>query len=184
MNIFGYARVSTLDQNPAMQSEAIKTKYPAAVIREEHASASSRNGRPVLELVMDMIQDGDKLVVWRLDRLARNMMDLLHLVRELEAKGAALEILDQAIDTSTSSGKAFLQMLGVFAEFETSLRRERQLAGIARAKAEGKYKGRPATLDTARIKAMLAENKTHAQIAKALGCSTKSVQRVRREVAG
>ena len=71
------------------------------------------------------------------NRLARNMGDLCSIVERLEAKGASLEILDQAIDTSTASGKAFLQMLGVFAEFETNLRRERQLAGIAKAKKEG-----------------------------------------------
>lgn len=177
--VFAYCRVSTLDQNPTMQAEAIRAKYPDAIIREEKASATTRNGREVLALLMEMIGEGDRLVVWKLDRLARNMLDLLQIVQELEAKGAALEILDQAIDTSTASGKAFLQMLGVFAEFETNLRRERQLAGIAKAKAEGKYKGRPESFDKAQVRAMLKEGKSHAAIAKALGCSTKTIQRVK-----
>jgi len=177
--VFAYCRVSTLDQNPTMQAEAIRAKYPDAIIREEKASATTRNGREVLALLMEMIGEGDRLVVWKLDRLARNMLDLLQIVQELEAKGAALEILDQAIDTSTASGKAFLQMLGVFAEFETNLRRERQLAGIAKAKAEGKYKGRPESFDKAKVRAMLKEGMSHAAIAKALGCSTKTIQRVK-----
>ncbi|WP_290921416.1 recombinase family protein [Halodesulfovibrio sp.] len=92
-----------------------------------------------------------------------------------------IKILDQAIDTSTASGKAFLQMLGVFAEFETNLRRERQLAGIAKAKKEGKYKGRPTAHNKNRIREMLAEGISHSAIAKKLGCSTKTVQRVKKE---
>lgn len=183
-NIFAYCRVSTLDQNPTMQVDAIKARYPEAIIREEKASATSRDGRPVLELLMQMIGQGDKLVVWKLDRLARNMLDLLKLVEELEAKGASLEVLDQQIDTSTASGKAFLQMLGVFAEFETNLRKERQLAGIAKAKEAGKYKGRPETIDKDEIRRMLSEGSSHAAIAKKLGCSPKTVQRVRKEMAG
>lgn len=181
-NIFAYCRVSTLDQNPTMQVEAIKARYPEAIVREETASGTSMSGRPVLELLMQMVGQGDKLVVWKLDRLARNMLDLLKLVEGLEAKGASLEVLDQQIDTSTASGKAFLQMLGVFAEFETNLRRERQLAGIAKAKAEGMYKGRPETIDKDTIRLMLSEGSSHAAIAKKLGCSPKTIQRVRKEM--
>lgn len=181
-NVFAYCRVSTLDQNSTMQVEAIKARYPGAIIREETASATSRNGRPVLDLLMQMIGEGDRLVVWKLDRLARNMLDLLKLVEELEGKRASLEVLDQRIDTATASGKAFLQMLGVFAEFETNLRKERQLAGIARAKSEGKYKGRPVAHDKATIARMLGEGRSHATIARDLGCSTKTVQRVKMEI--
>lgn len=180
--IFAYCRVSTLDQNPAMQTDAIKAKYPTAIIREETASATTRNDRPVLALLLDMINEGDKLVVWKLDRLARNMDDLCCIVHELQKKKATLEILDQSIDTSTAAGKAFLQMLGVFAEFETNLRYERQLAGIAKAKEAGKYKGRPASYSKDRIKELLAQGMSHSAIAKELGCSTKTVQRVKREI--
>jgi Site-specific recombinases, DNA invertase Pin homologs len=180
--IIAYARVSTTEQDPTMQVDAIRKQYPDALVHEERASASSREGRPRLEAILQTIRDGDSLVVWKLDRLARNVLDLLKIVEELENKGAGLIVLDQKIDTSTAAGKCFLQMLGVFAEFETSLRYERQMAGIAKAKAEGKYKGRPATIDKDRISEMLADGMSHAVIAKKIGCSTKSIQRVRREI--
>ncbi|WP_024334633.1 recombinase family protein [Desulfotignum balticum] len=146
MTIFTYTRVSTLDQNMDSQMEALTKAYPEAVHRQEKKSGTSTQGREVLNLLLDMMGAGDKLVVWKLDRLARNTGDLCQIVNTLESKGAALEILDQKIDTTTATGRAFLQMLGVFAEFETNLRRERQLAGIAAAKAKGKHLGRKASL--------------------------------------
>ncbi|MBW2185572.1 MAG: recombinase family protein [Deltaproteobacteria bacterium] len=144
--VFCYSRVSTLDQDTSMQEDALKAAYPDAVHRSEKASGTTTKGRDVLLMILDMVGVGDKLVVWKLDRLARNMHDLTTIVATLDAEGASLEILDQKIDTSTASGKAFLQMLGVFAEFETNLRKERQLAGIAAAKAQGKHLGRAAKL--------------------------------------
>lgn len=142
MTIFAYCRVSTFDQDTTIQETAIRAAYPNAIIKGEKKSGTTTNGREVLALLIEMIDSGDKLVVWKLDRLARNLHDLTGIVKELEAKGASLEILDQRIDTSVASGKAFLQMLGVFAEFETNLRKERQAAGIKKAKEEGKYLGR------------------------------------------
>ena len=146
MGVFTYARVSTLEQNTDMQVQALKAAYPDAVHRQEQKSGTTAKDRDVLNLLLDMVGNGDKLVVWKLDRLARNMNDLTNIIEVLNGKGAALEILDQKIDTSTASGKAFLQMLGVFAEFESNLRRERQLAGIAAAKAKGKHLGRRSLL--------------------------------------
>ncbi len=146
MKVYAYCRVSSLDQNPTMQEDAILKKYPDAKVLTEKKSGTTRDGREQLDLILKIIDADEKLVVWKLDRLARNMKDLLDIVQEIESKGACLEILDQNIDTSTASGKAFLQMLGVFAEFETNLRRERQLAGIAKAKAKGVYKGRKPSL--------------------------------------
>lgn len=146
MTIFTYTRVSTLDQNTDSQMEALQRAYPEAVHRQEKKSGTSTQGREVLNLLLDMMGAGDKLVVWKLDRLARNTGDLCQIVNSLESKGAALEILDQKIDTTTATGRAFLQMLGVFAEFETNLRKERQLAGIKAAKAKGKHLGRKASL--------------------------------------
>ena len=96
--------------------------------------------------MLDFLRKGDVLVVTRVDRLARHR-DLQDIVRELKAKGAALKATEQPIDTSTAAGKAFLDMLGVFAEFETNLRRERQMEGIAKAKAAGVYKGRKPSID-------------------------------------
>jgi len=178
MTIFAYCRVSSLDQSPEMQVLEIQKVYPDAIIREEKASATSTKNRPVLSLILDMVGEGDKLVVWKLDRLARNLEDLLRMVRELEIKGASVEILDQRIDTSSASGKAFLQMLGVFSEFETNLRKERQLVGIEKAKAKGLYKGRPASIDTDKVKSLKEQGASVAGITKELGISRASVYRV------
>ncbi len=146
MTTFLYARVSTLDQNTDLQETALKTAYPGSVYRQEIKSGTKVKNREVLTLLLDMISRGDKLVIWKLDRLARDMNDLTNIIASLNEKGASLEILDQKIDTGTASGKAFIGMLGVFAEFETNLRKERQLAGIAAAKAKGKHLGRQSIL--------------------------------------
>ena len=97
-----------------------------------------------MRTVLEFLRKGDVLMVTRIDRLARSIGDLQDIVRALKASGAALKATEQPIDTSTAAGKCFLDMLGVFAEFETNLRRERQLEGIAKAKAAGVYKGRQA----------------------------------------
>ena len=102
-------------------------------------------------------------MVTRIDRLARSMKDLQDIVHELRGKGAALKATEQPIDTSSAAGKALLDMPGVFAEFETNLRRERQLEGIAKAKAEGVFKGRKPSIDVAKVKA-LRESPVWAQL--------------------
>ena len=107
------------------------------VIRAEKASGTRRDGRTELQVLLDFLRPGDALVVTRVDRLARSMKDRQDIVHELKAKGVALRATEQPIDTGTAAGKAFLDMLGVFAEFETNLRRERQIEGIVAAKARG-----------------------------------------------
>lgn len=134
MAIYGYARVSTTDQDVTVQLAALKAAG-CDVIRSEKVSGTSRNGREELEMLMSFLRAGDTLIVTRIDRLARSIGDLQDIVRELRAKGVALKATEQPIDTSTAAGKAFLDILGVFAEFETNLRKERQLEGIAQAKA-------------------------------------------------
>lgn len=178
---FAYCRVSTLDQDTTMQERAIKARYPDAVVRTEQASGTSTKGRPVLSLLMDVVSNGDKLVVWKLDRLARNLNDLTSLVETLEQRGASLEILDQNIDTGTPAGKAFLQMLGVFSEFETNLRKERQLAGIALAKEAGKYKGKPRSINSDAVLTLRGKGMGASAIAKELGIGRASVYRVLKE---
>ncbi len=131
--------------------------------------------------ILQIIDKDEKLVAWKLDRLARNMKNLLTIVETLESKGACLEILDQNIDTCTASGKAFLQMLGVFAEFETDIRKERQMVGIAKAKAKGKYLGRKPSLtdsqkDDVRIKNTNGMNPT--QLSKEFGVSRATIYNV------
>jgi len=179
---FGYCRVSSNDQSPAMQADAIKKAYPDAVIRKEKKSGTSLEAREVLALLLDMISEGDQLVVWKLDRLARSMSDLEDIVKTLEAKGASLEILDQKIDTKSASGRAFLQMLGVFAEFETNLRKERQMAGIAKAKAERPeiYQGRKPTTDGERVRELLSGGLKPTEVARKLGISRATVYRYRK----
>jgi DNA invertase Pin-like site-specific DNA recombinase len=148
------------------------------VIRSEKRSGTSTTGREELRTLLDFIRKGDTLTVTRIDRLARSIGDLQDIVRELRAKGATLRATEQPIDTSTASGKAFLDMLGVFAEFETNLRKERQLEGISRAKANGVYKGRPATIDADKVAALKAEGLGATEIAKRLKVGRASVYRV------
>src|SRR5690348_11141307 len=141
MPLYGYARVSTLDQDLSIQRTALKAAG-CGVIRAEKASGTRRDGRTELQVLLDFLRAGDTLVVTRIDRLARSLKDLQDIVHELKDRGVALKATEQPVDTSTAAGKAFLDMLGVFAEFETNLHRERQLEGINAAKARGVYKGR------------------------------------------
>jgi DNA invertase Pin-like site-specific DNA recombinase len=138
MALYGYARVSTLDQDLGIQRAALKaTGYD--VIRAEKASGTRRDGRTELQVLLDFLRPGDGLVVTRIDRLARSLRDLQNIVHELREIRVTLRTTEQPIDTGTASGKAFLDMLGVFAEFETNLRKERQVEGIAAAKLRGVY---------------------------------------------
>jgi DNA invertase Pin-like site-specific DNA recombinase len=177
MNVVGYARVSTTDQDLDLQLAALKAAG-CDVIRAEKRSGTSTNGRAELRTILDFVRKDDVLVVTRIDRLARSIADLATIVRELESKGAALKAIEQPIDTSTAAGRAFLQMLGVFAEFETAIRRERQMEGIEAAKAKGVYKGRPATIKPESIAALKAEGLGASEIAKRLKIARASVYRV------
>lgn len=176
--MYGYARVSTTDQNPAIQEEVLY-KAGCITVKSERMSGTTLKGRENLNLLLEFISEGDTLVVTRIDRLARSVKDLQDIVHLLREKGAHLQATEQPIDTSTAAGNAFLSMLGVFAEFETSLRRERQLEGIAKAKAEGKYKGRKATAQQHRekIQQLSAEGIAKKEIAAQLGISRASVYR-------
>src|SRR5215213_249840 len=150
MSLYGYARVSTFDQDLRLQRAALKAAG-CDVIRAEKASGSRRDGRTELQVLLDFVRPGDTLIVTRIDRLARSMKDLQDIVHELKTRGVGLRATEQPIDTGTAAGKAFLDMLGVFAEFETNLRRERQLEGIAQAKARGVYRGRKPSIDRAKV---------------------------------
>ena len=174
---YGYARVSTTDQNLDLQLDALKDAG-CDVIRSEKSSGTSTAGRDELRDLLTFIRAGDSLVVTRIDRLACSIGDLQDIVRELKSKGATLKAIEQPIDTSTAAGKAFLDMLGVFAEFETNLRRERQLEGIAAAKARGVYKGRPATINADAIHRLREEGLGATAIAKRLGIGRASVYRL------
>jgi len=178
MALYGYARVSTVDQDFSIQQAALKAAS-CEVIRAETASGARRDGRTELQVLLDFLRAGDTLVVTRIDRLARSLKDLQDIVHELKAKGVALRATEQPVDTGTAAGKALLDMLGVFAEFETNLRRERQLEGISVAKARGVYKGRKPSIDTSEVIRLRREEKLGpAAIARRLGIGRASVYRV------
>ncbi len=177
MPLYGYARVSTIDQDLAVQRATLKAAG-CDVIRAEKASGTRRDGRTELQVLLDFLRRGDTLVVTRIDRLARSLEDLQDIVHELKAKGAKLKATEQPIDTATAAGKAFLDMLRLFAEFETNLRRERQLEGIAAAKARGVYKGRKPAINAAEVRRLSQEERLGATaIARRLGIGRASVYR-------
>ena len=176
MATYGYARVSTADQDLTIQVTKLK-EAGCEMIRQEKITGTTRDGRTELRTLLDFIRPGDILMVTRIDRLARSIGDLQDIVRELRTKGATLKATEQPIDTSNAAGKAFLDMLGVFAEFETNLRRERQMEGIAKAKASGVYKGRPPTIDVEAVRKLRAEGKGVNVISHTLKISRASVYR-------
>lgn len=170
-------RASTIDQDLTIQIAALKAAG-CEPIRSEKRSGTTTAGRAELRTVLDFLRAGDTLTVTRIDRLARSIGDLQDIVRELGAKGVKLRATEQPIDTSTPAGKAFLDMLGVFAEFETNLRRERQMEGIAAAKVRGAYKGRPQTIEAEEVAKLKAEGLGATEIARRLGIGRASVYRV------
>ena len=155
------------------------------MVRQEQRSGATLEGRPELKTILDFIHPGETLVVTRIDRLARSMQDLQTIVARLKEKGAHLAATEQPVDTSTATGKAFFDMLGVFAEFERSMIQERVRAGLSRAKAQGKTLGRPKV--TGKVeRAVLtarAEGTGKRKIAKQLGIGVSTVNRIISEAA-
>ena len=177
MAIIGYARVFTTDQDLTIQEAALKATG-CEVIRSEKRSGTTTAGRDELRTVLEFLGAGDVLMVTRIDRLARSIGDLQDIVRAVRARGAVLKATEQPIDTGTAAGKCFLDMLEVFAEFETNLRRERQLEGIAKAKAAGVYKGRKPSIDPEQVRRLKADGLGPTEIAKRLNIGRASVYRM------
>jgi len=177
MTLYGYARVSTHEQDFTLQEQALRAAG-CEVIRAEKATGTSRTARPELQVLLDFLRRGDTLIVTRIDRLARSIKDLQDIVYFLKEQGVTLKATEQPIDTQSAAGKAFLDMLGVFAEFETNLRRERQLEGITAAKVRGVYRGRKPSIDAIEIQRLKQEEKLGAtEIARRLGVGRASVYR-------
>ena len=177
MALYGYARVSTADQECTLQEYALRAAG-CEIIRAEKVSASRREGRTELALLLEFLRPGDTLMVTRVDRLARSIKDLQDIVYLLQDRRVTLRATEQPIDTQSASGKAFLDMLGVFAEFETNLRRERQREGIAAAKTRGVYRGRTPSIDPAEVQRLRTEEHLGASaIARRLGIGRASVYR-------
>ena len=177
---YGYARVSSVGQDLTIQVQKLN-EVGCDVIREEKVSGTSLKGRKEFETLMEFMREGDELVVTRIDRLARSIRDLQNIVYELKNKGVTLSATEQPIDTRTSAGKAFLDMLGVFSEFETNLRKERQMEGVRKAKERGVYKGRGRTIDASKIYELKQNGYGATKISKQLGITRQSVYRLLKE---
>ncbi|MCT4628028.1 recombinase family protein [Halodesulfovibrio sp.] len=182
--IYLYARVSSTDQNTAAQSEALIKAYPEGGLFEEKASGTN-TARPKLQEILRHIDKGDTLVVWKMDRFARSTKDALNMLEEIQSKGASLVILDRNIDTSSPEGLMFFQTLSVMAEFETNLRKERQMLGIAAARERGVYRKKNGEAHNKQhsdvvIMEHVAQGKSVAQISKLMGCSESTVARAKR----
>ena len=176
MSRIGYARVSSSDQELAGQVEKLEMAG-CAPIRSEKISGGSREGRDELQAILDFIRSGDELVVHRLDRLGRSTRDILNIVHELDQKGAALRVLEPDITTAGDLGRLVITVLGMVAEMERKLLRDRQQAGIEAAKARGVYKGRKKSVSTATVISLRSQGLGPSAIAAQLGVSRMTVHR-------
>ncbi|MER8676784.1 recombinase family protein [Mesorhizobium sp. M1153] len=187
MAIVGYARVSTTDQNTAVQIDQLK----AAGVTDDHLFQDRLSGldndRPKLAEALRFVRKGDTLVVSKVDRLARSAAHLHQIVEDLDKRGVGFRVLnDPSLDTTKPHGKLMFGILASIAEFETALRKERQMEGIAKAKARGDHLGRPKTVTQEieqRVRGMRAEGASLRAIAAAVGYSTATVQSVLKETA-
>jgi DNA invertase Pin-like site-specific DNA recombinase len=172
----GYARVSALSQDYAAQEARLRA-VGCEIVRSEKVSGKSRDGRDELAAILTFIRPLDELVCVRLDRLGRSTRDVLNLVHELEAKGAALTILEPSFSTRDPAGSLLVTVLGMVAEMERKFILERQKAGIEIAKSKGVYKGRKPSVPVERVREMHAEGHGPSSIAKSLRISRMSVHR-------
>jgi len=152
MAIIGYARVSSAGQSLEVQNDKL-TEYGCTKIYREKRSGTTVN-RPQLKQCLDYVRDGDVLVITKLDRLARSTLDLHKIVEQLNSKNVGFKVLDHSIDTTTKEGRLMFSILASIAEFETELRKERQMDGIAKAKQNGVHFGRKAKLTDDQIEEM------------------------------
>ena len=141
----GYARVSTLDQNLDLQEDALKAAGCEKIYTDK--AGGTRAERPGLERALAELRAGDRLVVWKLDRLGRSLRHLIETVTALRDRGVGFQSVQEAIDTTTSGGKLIFHVFGALAEFERDIIQERTLAGLAAARARGRKGGRPRHLD-------------------------------------
>lgn len=179
MALIGYARVSTRDQTVAAQLDALRKTECARIFQETASGANS--DRPQLVAALDYMREGDTLVVWKFDRLARSLKQLIATVEELERRSIGFRSLTEAVDTTTPSGRLVFQLFGALAEFERNVMRERTRAGLDAARARGKMGGRPAKLkeeDLKAAKALLADPKINvSDVAQRLGVSSATLYR-------
>lgn len=141
--IYGYARVSTTEQETTLQLDALRRGGVEQVLQEKRSSVGSR---PILQLLLSMLRPGDVVKVYKIDRFARSLIDLLAILERIEKAGASFQSLTEPVDTSTSAGRMMMHMLGAFAEFERGIIRERSIAGQRAAMERGVHCGRKRSL--------------------------------------
>ena len=177
--LIGYARTSTLEQVAGLlaQKEALKATGCERLFEEQTSSVGQRSA---LGAALEFVREGDSLIVTKLDRLARSVRHLGEIVEALERKRVGLRVLDLGLDTSNATGKLMLNVLGAVAQFEREMMLERQREGIAKAKADGKYRGRKPTARDKRSEALelLKRGFTKRQISRETGISERSVYRI------
>jgi DNA invertase Pin-like site-specific DNA recombinase len=178
-NLLGYARVSTGEQDPSLQLDALNAAGCLKVFTDRASGALDR--RPQLDRLLDQLRPGDTIVVWRLDRLGRSLKHLIQLIEDLGDRGVGFRSLTEGMDTTTSGGKLVFSIFGALAEFERSLIRERTMAGLAAARARGRVGGRPPVMTPEKVKVARhlyqARELTVEEIAKTIGVSRKTVYR-------
>ena len=171
----GYARVSSIGQNLQSQIDALKG-YGCEKIFQEKVSGTSTKGRDEFKEMLNFVRENDEVVVTRLDRCSRSVLDMQLIMKDLEEKNVTFSATEQSINTKTPEGKCFLNMLSIFSEFETSLRAERQKDGILANK--DKFKGRGQTIDIQRIKTLKNEGMGATKIAREMKIDRTSVYRL------
>lgn len=178
--LIGYARVSTVEQSTDLQLDALQAAGVERTFTDEGISGSV-SSRPELDRCMEVLRTGDTLVVWRLDRLARSLKNLLELVESLSSKGIHLRSLTESIDTSSASGRLVLSVFGALAEFERSLIIERTQAGLAAARLRGAKIGRPTAMSAGQVeqaKTLVGAGHRVGDVARTLGVGRSTLYRV------
>jgi DNA invertase Pin-like site-specific DNA recombinase len=178
-HVLGYARVSTVDQNPDLQLDALKAAGCYRIFVDKASGALDE--RRELGRVLDQLRPGDTLAVWKMDRLGRSLRHLIDTVGELERRGVGFRSLQESIDTSTPAGKLIFHIFGALAEFERDLIRERTTAGLTAARARGRAGGRPPIMTPEKLKIarQMYDSREHSieTIAKTVGVSRASLYR-------
>ncbi|WP_425989919.1 recombinase family protein [Afipia sp. DC4300-2b1] len=173
MSLIGYARVSTIDQAPDLQLDALRSVGVSRIFVETASGAKA--DRSELKAALDYLRSGDTLVVWKLDRLARSITQLISTVETLDRLGCGFRSLTETIDTTTPTGRLVFHIFGALTEFERSIIRERTVAGLAAAKARGRRGGRPKAMsdqDMVAAKALIRDGHlTIKEVAEQLGVS-------------
>ncbi len=183
--LLGYARVSTAEQDAALQHDALGAAGCWKVWTD--VASGAKADRPQLGLVLEALQPGNTLVVWRLDRLGRSLPHLIETVKELEGRGVGFRSLTESIDTTTPGGRLIFHIFGSLAEFERDLVRERTIAGLAAARARGRTGGRPTVMTTAKIRAaqrMITAGTPLTEVASVLGVGRATLYRHLRPAGG